>query len=244
MTSKEKLNEIQEMARWFHDALCRDFEPEMFTEGGSLLLGKYYSESTYLYFGLNPGYAGEPPLGFDVELRAEYNPPFHNSDGDNRLFPYWRTWERFLSRHADLFHWFNDRVTSAFLVPWRTRKSSDLGELNAVTSGRLFAYAGELVNKMIEHHEATLLIVAGKCGLQLLNRILGNRWVLNELDNPREGPGGLYQWRRRLLPPENKTVVLQIPHFSRARSHAKLDAMAVWLREQLGPFGLISRAAP
>jgi hypothetical protein len=82
---------------------------------------------------------------------------------------YGRNWRRFLADNPALYTWFNDRVTSTFLCPWRTPSGKKLKDLNTATSGSLCTSAGKLISKMIEHHEATLLVVASKRGPYLLN---------------------------------------------------------------------------
>lgn len=234
-----KFREISEMANEFHDLLrgIGDFK-----KGGCLFLGRFYAQSDRIYFGLNPGIEGldlANPLPFVVQLETGegLNPPFCNHEDGNRIFAYWRNWRTFLAQHPDLEKWFNDRVTSAFLVPWRTRDAAELASLNRATSGKLLDYSGELVRKMIEHHRARLLVVAGRVSLSLLNELLDKPWRPEELER-HEGPGGIYQWRKLSVKAGENVTVLQVPHFSRANSPVRLRTLAHWLRQQLGGFGL------
>lgn len=246
-SAQEKLSEIQEMARRFHSELKKEFDAEMFSEGGCLFLGRNYGQSDRIYFGLNPGTGGLKlghPFDVEVEHDGSSNRPFNNSDQANKDIRYFGNWHRFLSAHADLRRWFNDRVTSTFLVPWRTHNGEELADLSEATDGKLYNYSGQLVRKMTEHHDAKLLIVGAKRGLHLLNELLGvtainsgGPWDPRDVEKPFDGPGGIYQWRKRCF---DGVTVLQIPHFSWARSLAKLEGFAAWLREELRPFGLDS----
>jgi len=76
-------------------------------------------------------------------------------------------------------------------------------------------------------------------GSQSINTLLHERLLPNprDVEKPFDGPGGIYQWRKRCF---DGVTVLQIPHFSWARSLAKLEGFAAWLREELRPFGLDS----
>jgi len=235
-----KLKEIQEMALSLHRSLVDEFRDECFKRGGCLFLGKFYAESDLIYFGLNPGLTGEAVDPFDVQLRADgYNPPFLNSEEGNRTFSYWRNWDKFLSNHPDLRTWFNERVTSTFMVPWRTANVRELERLNTATGGKVFRYSGQLLRKMIEHHQARLIMVGGKRCLHLLNQLMDGPWDPKEVETPCEGPGRIYQWRcRRLLLGKSAIKILQVPHFARANDLRKLSIFADWLKRKLKEFGM------
>lgn len=234
----EALKEIQQMALGFHRAIEEKHRNGRLEWGGCLFLGKYYSESSRIYFGLNPGTAGlAGPQQFNVELETNRNPPFSASEEDNKEFPYWQNWSKFLRAYPDLDKWFNDRVTSAMLVPWRTPNGSTLDDLNKSTEGKIYEYSKQLVMKILEHHQARLVMVAGKVTLERLNGFLGMPWDVTQLSNSRQGPGGTYQWRRMV---SEGVTVIQLPHFSRAVSLDRLKELAKWLRQQLQPFGLQS----
>lgn len=164
-----KLCEIRRMAERFHGELESTSEPGLLRLGGNLFLGRYYAESDRIYFGLNPGLTDADCADFEVGLleRNDFNIPFNNPKDYDRQFPYGRNWTRFLSQHPDLRNWFNDRVTSSFLSPWRTERGG-LKRLNRVTDGRVYRFSGMLVQRMVEHHDARLLIVAAREGLDLL----------------------------------------------------------------------------
>ena len=128
----------------------------MFREGGNLLLGCYYAESPTIYFGLNPGSWG-PAMDFvpNFDGKSGRNPPFECTD-DYAGKSYGRNWRRLLSVHPDLRTWFNDKVTSANLCPWRTGNARKLRTLNKLTGERIYCYSSQLVWRMIEHHKANL----------------------------------------------------------------------------------------
>ncbi len=238
----EALKEIQQMALGFHHALREELHDACPEWGGCLFLGKYYAESDRIYFGLNPGTGGlEGPQQFSVELETNRNPPFWASDEDNREFSYWRNWGKFLRAHPDLDKWFNDRVTSAMLIPWRTPDGPTLDKLAKSTEGRVYEYSKQLVMKMLDHHQARLVLVAGKVTLERLNEFLGTPWDASHMSKARQGPGRTYQWRRTAF---ERVTVLQVPHFSRAVSLDRLGEFAEWLRQELRPFGLEPAAKP
>jgi hypothetical protein len=238
----EKLKEIQEMGLAFHNSLVAEFDKDLFREGGCLFLGKFYADSNTISFGINPGTGGLKsghPFGVDLDKEEGSNRPFKCSERARKDIRLFGNWHRFLSECPDLCRWFNDRVTSTFLVPWRTENTRELAKLNKTTKGKIYEYSGKLVLRMIDHHEATLLIVAGKRGLHLLNEVLpGGPWVPKELERLFFGPGGFYQWRKRFLTLNNRITVLQILHFARASNLEKLKELAQRLRDELKPFGL------
>lgn len=204
---------------------------ELVSHGKCLLLGRYYAQSPYIYFSLNPGFARDGSR-LDLSSTGEFNVPFANSDELKRQYAYLTNCERFLSGHRELEAWINGGVTSAFLVPWRTRNLSELYALNRRSRGELFVAARELSRLMIRHHQARLLFVAGKSSIALLNdlgvpdrRIEVERFL---------GPGGSYQWSRSVMAVEGiPMTVLQIPHFSRANSRAKLHELGRWLTDEI-----------
>ncbi len=190
--------------------------------------------SPYIYFSLNPGFARDrSPL--DLTSYGELNVPFTSSKKLKQQYVYLHNCERFLADHPALGTWMNAGVTSAFLVPWRTKNVSELYALNRRSRGEMFNAARDLTRLILHHHRANLLFAAGKSAIQLLND-------LSVPDHPIHidqflGPGGSYQWSRsRMTVNGNELTVLQIPHFSRANSPAKLRDLGHWLNQQLEPF--------
>ena len=193
MPDNEKLAEILAMANGFNDRL----RPELGKRymGGCLVLGKYYGQSDRIFLGLNPG--GEYS-NWETKRRSDgYNPPFDNPpDADIR---YWLNCERFLKDHQPLYTWFNDHVTSTFLVPWRTRRAGrDLKELNEMTGSHLYRFSGTLLLKMVEHHDAKMLLIVAKEGAHLLNELIAaangqqaGPWTRNQIEPRRREAGRL-----------------------------------------------------
>ena len=206
----------------------------MVSAGKCLLLGRYYAESPAVYFSLNPGFARDgSPL--DPGSQGEFNVPFSNPDDLRRQYVYLHNCQRFMGNHPEVAAWMNARVTSAFLVPWRTRNASELYALNRQSRGQVFDSARELVRLIIRHHKARVIIAAGKSAITLLNDLgVPDQAIRVEQFH---GSGGSYQWSRSEASVEGaRLTVLQIPHFSRANSPAKLEALGAWLRTQVRSF--------
>lgn len=231
-----KLLHIRESVKKFDAKLKKQFGAENFSAGYCLLLGRYYAQSHCVYFSLNPGF---PRSGFLIDpgsSGSDYNVPFNNPEALRKQYVYLHNCQRFFSTYPQLNHWINHRVTSAFLVPWRTANMSDLHRLNQMTEGRVFSYAGRLVTQIIRDHKAKLLITAGRSALDLL-KDLGVMEEALKQSGPL-GPGKSYQWSSYKVSIGGVVVdLLQIPHFSRANSPAKMHDLALWLTEQLKPFG-------
>jgi len=232
---ERRLSKLRKLARTFDRELKQRFGAENFSAGYCLLLGRYYAQSRCVYFSLNPGF---PRNGFLVDPSSPegYNVPFKNPEALRKQYVYLHNCQRFFSAYPHLDEWINNRVTSAFLVPWRTSNMSDLRRLNQMTEGQVFSCAGRLVKQMIRDHEAKLLITAGRSALDLLGDLHVTEKVL-ERSEPL-GPGKSYQWSKWRLSVEGAEMdLLQIPHFSRANSPVKMRGLALWLTEQLKPFG-------
>lgn len=243
----DKAEEIERQAHAFDAKIRHSWpnEPDLPPyRGGVLVLGKYYAQSRRIYFGLNPGGDGNR---FEVapNLQKNLNPPFDfpaEQDGD---YHYWDNWKAFLRRHDDLRAWFNNRVTSAVLIPWRTKSSGEAEKLNPRLGFELFKTSGALVQKLLEHHDPELLLVGGKKGLDWLSgpNFLGiGRWKAYVVDEHKMGIH--HQWRKVMWSGavndrSYKFTIIQVPHFSYANSHERLlPRLAAWLRVHLSPFGL------
>jgi hypothetical protein len=229
------LQEITALARKKHSQL-RPLHPA-FKQGGCLLLGHSYARSRFIYCGLNPGrYPDIVEHDFLVEPASEapYNLPFVCDVKDPAFarLPYWRNAHNFFNAngHQDLRDWFQAGVTSTFLSPWRTGGLSDINKLPGDVRKRLHEYSRDLLEKMIEHHDAKVLITAGVSSIDFLSRLTGK---VNEPEQ-REGSGKTYQWSECSFSfVGRKIMVLQIPHFSRANSKDKMEPFARWLRDRL-----------
>jgi hypothetical protein len=238
-TPEDKLREIQEMAVDFNESLLPDFARTGFSNGGNLLLGRFYAESNRIYFGLNPGLTGRERDEFRTCLEDDdgFNRPFRNPEDFNRNFQFGREFQRFLTAHPDLDRWFNNKVTSALLCPWRTKNRSALFKLDQSTNGKLFKFSSQLVWKMIEHHDAKVIVVVGLNGVHLFNELFKLRvgspaWNYREVNAIGRSPG-----YAKYSVPEAGITLLQIPRFNPARRKI-LDSLAEWLRSALRPFGL------
>ena len=234
LTPARKGQELEASLQAHDDYLAQRYGQDMISSGKCLLLGRHYARSPYIYFSLNPGFARDGSV-LDLGSWGEFNVPFANSKELKRQYVYLKNCERFLSDYAELGTWMNAGVTSAFLVPWRTRTISELYALNRRSRGELFDAARQLVRLIMRHHKARLFLAAGKSSIRLLNDLgLPDRPI--QVDRFL-GPGGSYQWSRTEMAVNGDPLtVLQIPHFSRANSPAKLRALGHWLSAELKPF--------
>ncbi len=215
-----------------------------------MILGNSYGTAPFLYCGINPGSIEEEDDEFSEGpcSKQPHNYPFRVAPEDRDLRKrgkkkpyYFYNCHNFCERHNDLGQWFHDRFTSTFLIPWRTAESTSLWSLNEQTNGLLFKSSGEILSKMIEHHEAKLLVVAGKVSIRCLRSIMSAFEPPSEVPDPCcfKGPGGTYQWSRTHLQTQGRKIcVLQVPHFSRANSQERLDECANWLRHQISDLRL------
>lgn len=238
-TPEDKLREIQKMAKDFNESLLPDFERMGFSAGGNLLLGRFYAESDRIYFGLNPGLTHRPndPFVTDLEDDDGFNSPFRNPDDYNKNVQFGREFQRFLTAHPELDRWFNNKVTSAFLCPWRTKDRNALYKLNDSTKDKLFQYSSQLVWKMIEHHDAKVIVVVALNGVHLFNELFKRKegkppFNHNDVDAIGRTPG----YANYCVPGKGITL-LQIPRFSSSRRKV-LEPLAAWLGRELHPFGL------
>lgn len=168
-----KLNRIAELACEFDNAL----QPLLGNayDGGCLILGRHYAQSSAIFLGLNPGrWPGERCDTFDVGPCSEppFNSPFSNGPEANRRIGYFRNCEQFLAKYPRLFAWFADGVTSSFVSPWRSANVDELYGLNQQTKQDLFRYSGKLLKQMLEDHDAKVLVIVGKRGPDLLRDVL------------------------------------------------------------------------
>lgn len=238
-TAEDKLNEIQKMAKDFNESLLPDFERIGFNSGGNLFLGRFYAESDRIYFGLNPGptHRPEDPFLTCLEDGDAFNGPFRNSSDFNTDNPFGREFQRFLTAHPDLDQWFNNKVTSTFLCPWRTENRNALYRLNKDTGDKLFQYSSQLVWKMIEHHDAKVIVLVALNGVHLFNELFKVKegkpaFNHNDVDAIGRTPG----YADYCVPGKGITV-LQIPRFSSSRRKV-LEPLTAWLGREFNPFGL------
>lgn len=226
--SREEINEV---VRQYDTSLRAEFGEELFAAGWCLLLGRYYGQSKTVYFSLNPGL---PRSRKEVDLTSwgEWNVPFVNPLELKREYVYLGNCERFFGSHPELSDWVGNGMTSAFLVPWRTRSLSELLKMDRRTGGKVLAYSRQIATQVLADHAADVVVAVGKAALELLIRmeVIGNAVAETAV----LGPGGSYQWSRWRAEAEGRPVtILQIPHFSRANSAAKMRGLEEWLRAEI-----------
>jgi len=229
-----KLEEIQTLARFYHQQLCREFGSEAVAAGGNLFLGKYYAASRKIFLSLNPGtYRAGDIKPFVVKPR-EHNGPWGNPSSE---FAFWRNCTFFFSCPSGLADWIED-ATSTFVIPWRSRSLNELRNRSELWK-RIRVYSRELLRKMVEHHHAKTLIVSGVETVKIVADFLGfplnSQTIEYRFDGAGYRPYGIYQWMR--VDPSNsgieglvgETIIYQVPHFSRATSKKALRECASWL---------------
>lgn len=229
-----KLEEIQTLARFYHQQLCGEFGSEAVAAGGNLFLGKYYAASHKIFLSLNPGtYRAGDIKPFVVKL-GEHNGPWGNPSSE---FAFWRNCRFFFSYPSGLADWIED-ATSTFVIPWRSRSLNELRS-HPKLEERIRAYSRELLCKMVKHHQAKTLIVSGLATVKILAEFLcfplDNQTIEYRFDGVGYRPNGIYQWMR-INPSKagikgliGETIIYQVPHFSRATSKKALRECASWL---------------
>lgn len=227
------LEEIQTLAKFYDLQLRKKFGSDAVAAGGNLFLGKYYAASDKIFFGLNPGtYKAGNRNPFIVELRRDNGPWGHRSS----QFPYWRNCTFFFDSSTRLSSWIAD-ATSTFLIPWRSCNLAELRRQRNLAE-QIYKYSGSLICKIIEHHCAKTLIVAGVESLRILalpdflNFPLNDRTIAYHFDGTSSysGPRGIYQWRKVV---RQELVVYQVPHFARASNRKALADCALWLEQNI-----------
>lgn len=229
--SSAKLIEIQALAKSYDRKLRQEFGDNVLGTGGTLFLGKHYAKSDKIFFGLNPGtLKAEHRKQFEWWLQ-DVNCPWGHPHSE---FRYWRNCSYFFAKSPPLGDWIED-ATSTFLIPWASPSLSKLWK-NRKLAQRIYEYSGAVVRKMIEHHQAKWLIVAGVTTL----RTLSSPYFLNfPLDDQAEvfhfhgtsyRPARNYQWHKLLY---QHLVIYQVPHFSRANNKKALDTCAKWLAKDI-----------
>lgn len=226
-----KLEEIQALAKSCDQTLRQEFGDNVLGMGGTLFLGTNYAKSSKIFFGLNPG-------TWKAEHRKQFEWWLHDKSGpwgqSHSKFRYWQNCSFFFAKSPPLNYWIED-ATSTFLIPWASPSLSKLWK-NRKLAQRIYEYSGALVRKMIEHHQAEFLIVAGVITLRtlashdFLNFPLNNQTVVFHFDGTGYQPARNYQWHKVLY---QQMVIYQVPHFSRANNRGALTNCALWLEEEI-----------
>ena len=234
-----KLEEIQALATFHHQQLIREFGPEAVAAGGNLFLGKYYVASDRIFLSLNPGtYRTGHINPFVVKLRGDNAPWGHPSS----KFAFWLNCTFFFGCSSGLANWIEE-ATSTFAIPWRSRSLSNLRS-HPKLEERIRTYSRELLRKMVEHHQAKILIVSGVATVKIVADFLGfplnSQTIECRFDGAGYRPYGIYQWMR-VNPSKSgikgligETIIYQVPHFSRAVNKQALRQCASWLWENIG----------
>jgi len=253
----EKLQEIQEMALEFNRKLITDpnYGAVIKRNGGFLLLGNHYGVSSKLYFGLNPGGAGEGY--FDVCPLCENGPwEIEKATGESVALAWknkpshkgyrpgsWVNCSRCFGSNTFLYDWPSQGgwmcdATSAFVIPWSTPSKEELTPLLSGTS--MARYSRELVLKMVEHHDPAVIIATGPSCWKYLRSFLGIQgdlhYVLTCAEGNKKYPGAngignnQYQWGKLKF---GSTTVFMVPHFARANNTEALKDCASWLKSEL-----------
>lgn len=229
--SSAKLIEIQALAKSYDQKLHQEFGDNVLGAGGTLFLGKYYANSDKIFFGLNPGtWKAEDRKQFEWWLQ-DANCPWGHPDS---VFRYWENCSYFFDKSTPLRDWIED-ATSTFLIPWASPSLSKLWK-NPKLAQRIYEYSGALVRKIIEHHQAKWLVVAGVTTLRtlaspyFLNFPLDDQTVVFYFPGTGYRPARNYQWHKVLY---QHLVIYQVPHFSRANNKLALDTCALWLGKDI-----------
>ena len=238
--SNRKLKEIQELAARTDSDLNGEFGRILKASGGVLFLGKNYATTSRLLLGLNPGSMSDPESGSDGSQEEDSFCvklfPQNPWETLRESYAYWRNCCFFVNAVRPLRVWF-ESATVAFCLPWRTPSYVELRKLDRQMNGKLSACSGMLFRKMLEHHRmdcdsnGPVLILAGKASLA---------WIASpsflNFDWPQYTVGkahgeSSYQWRKLVF---RDITMYQVPHFSRANSHKRLEECARWLASELG----------
>lgn len=229
MNSSDKLKDIQNFSEQLNHKLCDDFtykRVNQLVSGGNLFLGKCYAESDKLFITFNPGRSKENSDKFNISL-SPYNRYWDNYE--DKKYSFWRN-SRLFFKSQLLKSWINN-ATSTFLVPWRTNSIASLNN-DPELKKRIYEYSGQIVRKMIDHHDAKVIVVSGVATLkglssdQFLNFDLGKSVV----QSMTFGNGSNYQCKK--VNPNrnyNHLIIFQVPHFSRANSREFLQQCSEWL---------------
>ncbi len=197
--------------------------PDIPDLGGCLLLGRRYAnEAGVLFLGINPGGARQPThLDTDLQLHDFLleGPQTSGHWQNARVFFGSSTLVR--SRFA--------AATFGFCCPYRTT-SWDLPPRQREV---LVEVSRPVLQQMMADCRPRLIAVAGRTAFTLLQEILSPEFVvLASLG--RGGPGGAYQWAaHRARWRNDDTLLVQVPHFSRANSGSRLQECALWLADGL-----------
>lgn len=229
----EQLTKIRILAREC-DTQLRDKLGEGAPQSGCLFVGTSYAKKPRLFLGLNPGESHKLSDLTDGGDRFSVSLPSMNAWEDEPKDRYWKNFASFLGCDSHLGPWF-ESATASFCCPWRTANADELARLNRRSAGNIAEMSSKMLGMMWEHHSMIggqgflSAVVAGKASLNWLARVLGFEWQDSVVSGSEIGRG-TYQWRKIIW---GRSVIYQVPHFSRANSHVRLAECAAWLSRNL-----------
>ena len=216
-----RLVELQEIAKTAYQGLQKR-HPDIIQSGGCLLLGKQYAHpaSKVLVLGINPG--GGPTTHFDVGPQS-YN---YLLDGpDKPRSPYWTNARKFFNASPRLQASVR-LATFSFCSPFRTPAWSSLP---AVVKSSVANASQAILLKIVRDCRPRLIIITGVDGFRLFTEIMGATLGVNRVIS-KGGEAGAHQWAAYdATVGDDRIVIAQVPHFSRAGVTAKLHECAEWL---------------
>lgn len=223
-SSSSSIDAIKQLVVEGYNRLCDEY-PDQRSLGCIPFLGKHYAapEPGILMLGINPGGRGYREL--DLEL--------HDSnwllEGPPDLkIRYWSNARRLFGTSAELRSAM-ETATFSFCCPYRTAR------WNGLERGRLHSLirnSQPVMTRMLADCRPKLIIVAGAAGLQALGYIASPALELGEVVDHGGDGKGTYTWKALRARHEGRElVVAQIPHLSRANSHARLAECGAWLTD-------------
>lgn len=231
-----QLIEIQNLARRFNDELYHDFGDDRvneLTSGGNLFLGTHYAESDIILMTYNPGKANESNLKFETSFARNNR---YWDKYEDKEYQFWKNSKFFFNSQPDLINWLNmNHVTSAFLIPWRTRNITAF-ESDKELKQRIYEYSGNIVRRILEHHQSKILIISGIATLRCLASEQFLDFDLNQsIDHSKNLNLGPNYQCRKVTPNRNYETLnlFQIPHFSRANKKSYLEKCSAWLWNEI-----------
>jgi hypothetical protein len=221
-SSSPSIDAIKQLVVDGYHRLCDEY-PDQRPLGCIPFLGKHYaaSEPGILMLGINPGGRGHREV--DLELH-DWN---WLLEGPPELkIRYWNNARRLFSTTVDLRSAM-ETATFSFCCPYRTAR------WNGLERGRrqsLIRNSKPVMARMLADCQPRLIIVAGIAGLQGLGDIASPVLELGAvIDHGGDGKG-TYTWKALRAHHEGRQLtVAQIPHLSRANSHARLAECGTWL---------------
>lgn len=218
----DSLQDVRRIADAEFIQLCKEHR-DQFDAGGTLLLGKHYANEKrgILMLGLNPG-ANKGSQNFYV---GTYPSNLLLPGGSNERFSYWRNARSLFG--ATPLRDAMENATFSFCCPFRTSTWSNLPRQKR---DALIRHSRPILTQVLQDCAPRLVIVAGVAGLDALRTIAAPKLTIGGVISDGGDPSATYQWRVYSATfDDSEVVVAQIPHLSRANSHARLESCGKWL---------------